>query len=119
MPVDRHSSIGFLLKEERKNKNLTQEQLAEMIGTTNTHISKWERGEVFPTDNYIAKLAKALSVPEITIRSQIQTDKRNYFDLRLNEEGVSYESRTVLQQLEAASVLINNAISTIKNKKNE
>lgn len=32
------------LQELRKNKNLTQEQLAEMLFVSRTAISKWESG---------------------------------------------------------------------------
>ena len=40
--------IGKFIAECRKNKNLTQEQLAEMLNTTNKSISKWENGNCLP-----------------------------------------------------------------------
>ena len=36
--------IGAFLKQCRKEKNLTQEQLAETIGVSRQAISKWESG---------------------------------------------------------------------------
>ena len=33
--------IGQFIAECRKDKNLTQEQLADMLNTTNKSISKW------------------------------------------------------------------------------
>ena len=36
--------IGAFLKQCRKEKNLTQEQLAEVFGVSARTVSKWERG---------------------------------------------------------------------------
>lgn len=36
--------IGSFLKELRKEKNLTQEQLAEYLNTSRRTISRWETG---------------------------------------------------------------------------
>ncbi len=40
--------IGRFLKELRKEKGITQEQLAEMIGVTNRSVSRWETGTNLP-----------------------------------------------------------------------
>ena len=37
-------AIGRFITQKRKEKNLTQEQLAEKIGVSNKTISKWECG---------------------------------------------------------------------------
>lgn len=37
--------IGKFLKELRKEKGITQEQLAEILGITNRTISHWETGD--------------------------------------------------------------------------
>lgn len=37
--------IGCLLRELRKEKGLTQEQLAEVFGVTNRSVSRWENGD--------------------------------------------------------------------------
>lgn len=36
--------VGRYIAERRKDKKLTQEKLGELIGVTDTTISKWERG---------------------------------------------------------------------------
>ena len=38
------TAIGNYIAHKRKEKNLTQEQLAEQIGVSNKTISKWENG---------------------------------------------------------------------------
>ena len=54
--------FGQRLQEIRKNKNLTQEKLAEKIGTEESHISSWERGVYFPKYKMLEKIAEALDV---------------------------------------------------------
>ena len=38
-------AIGELIKEERKQANMTQEQLAEKVGTKKSYISRLENGK--------------------------------------------------------------------------
>lgn len=40
--------IGEFLKELRKEKSMTLEQLAEVLGVTNRSISRWENGVNMP-----------------------------------------------------------------------
>lgn len=50
------------IKDIRKSHGLSQEQLAEMIGTTKGTISKLEKGDMPFTHNWMIRLARALSV---------------------------------------------------------
>ena len=43
-----YSFFGDKLKDYRKEKNLTQEELAEKIGVSGQAVSKWEKGECLP-----------------------------------------------------------------------
>ena len=40
--------IGTFLRELRKEKNLTQEQLAEILGVSGRTVSRWETGSNMP-----------------------------------------------------------------------
>lgn len=40
--------IGKFIQQLRKEKKLTQEQLAEKLGVTNKSISRWENGVYMP-----------------------------------------------------------------------
>ena len=51
---------GLRLAEIRRDRNLTQEQLAETIGVTATTLQHWERGRVKLTTDAIARCAAAL-----------------------------------------------------------
>ena len=50
------------LQELRKQKNLTQEELSEILFVSRTAISKWESGVGFPDINTLEPLADALGI---------------------------------------------------------
>ena len=50
------------LKELRKNKKLSQEQLAKRAGLTKTSINHWENGKCLPNANAIVALARYFGV---------------------------------------------------------
>lgn len=53
---------GDRIKEARKNKGLTQEQLATAIGVKRAVISKYETGLVTPSVEQIEKIARELNI---------------------------------------------------------
>ena len=56
------TAIGNYIAKKRREKNLTQEQLAEQLGVSNKTISKWENGKCMPDYSIIEQLCKELSV---------------------------------------------------------
>lgn len=54
--------IGQFIALKRKEKNLTQGQLAEMLNISNKTISKWETGKSMPDYSLINPLCEALDV---------------------------------------------------------
>lgn len=52
-------TIWFIMriKELREEKNLTQNEVAQAIHTSQKNISRWENGENEPTSNFIIRLA--------------------------------------------------------------
>lgn len=61
--------IGKFIAEVRKEKNLTQEELAEQLGITKNAISKWERGLSLMDISLLKPLSKILGVEVIEILS--------------------------------------------------
>lgn len=49
--------IGKFLKELRKEKNITQEQLAEIMGVSNRSVSRWETGTNLPDLDILIQIA--------------------------------------------------------------
>lgn len=50
-------TISDNLKELRKKKNNTQEDLAEFLTVSSAAVSKWERGECYPDIEFLPKIA--------------------------------------------------------------
>lgn len=55
-------SIGEMICSLRKEKGMTQNDLAEIMNVTDKAVSKWERNLSCPDINSIPKLAEALGV---------------------------------------------------------
>lgn len=54
--------IGNFIKQKRKEKELTQSELAEKLNVTDRAISKWENGICMPDSGIIAELCKILNI---------------------------------------------------------
>lgn len=54
--------IGKFIALRRKEKNLTQEQLAEKLGVSNKTISKWETGKCMPDYSIVRNLCEELGI---------------------------------------------------------
>ena len=59
--------IGGFLRELRKEKELTQEQLAEQFGVSSRSVSRWENGNTMPELGILVELAEfyAVDIKEI------------------------------------------------------
>ena len=53
---------GKFIALKRKQKNITQEQLAEKLGVSNKTISKWETGKCMPDYSIVKSLCEELDV---------------------------------------------------------
>lgn len=65
---------GSFLKELRKEKGLTQEQLAEILGVTNRSVSRWENGVNMPDFDLVIELANYF---EVSIEEFLNGERRN------------------------------------------
>ena len=55
-------TLGMMILSLRKEKGMTQLQLAEIMGVTDKAVSKWERDLSAPDVNSIPKLAETFGV---------------------------------------------------------
>ena len=53
---------GNFIAEKRKEKNMSQKELAEYLHITDKAISKWERGLSFPDITILIPLSEVLNV---------------------------------------------------------
>lgn len=54
--------IGKFISNKRKEKNITQSELAELLGITDRAISKWENGICMPDASNILELCNILNI---------------------------------------------------------
>ena len=66
--------IGCFLKELRKEKKLTQEQLAEKFGVSSRSVSRWENGNTMPELGILVELADFY---EIDIKEIIDGERKS------------------------------------------
>ena len=57
-----YKKTGNLIKKIRKERNMTQMELAESLGVTDRTISKWETGRGFPDVSLLKPLAETLGI---------------------------------------------------------
>lgn len=62
-----YEKIGSFIATKRKEKNLTQKQLASLIGVTDKAVSKWERGLGCPDVSILEILANTLDTSILEI----------------------------------------------------
>ena len=53
--------LGKRIKELRKSRNITQDQLAEQVGICTPNVSYFETGKYTPSIETLSKIAKALN----------------------------------------------------------
>lgn len=70
--------IGKFIAERRKNKNLTQLQLAEKLNITDRAISKWETGKGMPDSSIMIELCNELDISVNELLSGELIDMNNY-----------------------------------------
>jgi len=80
--------IGKFLKELRKEKNITQEQLADKLNVSGRTVSRWETGNNMPDISILVEMAELfdVSIPEI-----INGERKN--------EKMDDEIKTVAQSM--------------------
>ncbi len=75
--------IGALLRELRKEKSLSQEQLAEQFGVSSRSVSRWENGNTMPDISLLIELADFY---DIEIRELLSGErKRETMDKNMKE----------------------------------
>lgn len=61
-PLMTSRSMGEIIGALRREKGLTQKELADILGITDKAVSKWERDVTFPDTATIPRLAEVLGI---------------------------------------------------------
>ena len=71
--------FGKFISELRKEKGLTQLQLAEKLNVTDKAVSRWETGKNFPDIEIFSDLAKILEVSVSELLEGKRIEKEELF----------------------------------------
>ena len=89
-------SMGQIIKRLRKERNLTQEELAEQLNISAQAISKWENGTSMPDISQVVPIANYFGVSTDTLFSREPKNDKNVKSLIQainNDEECSYTVR--------------------------
>ena len=87
-------AIGEVIKKHRKNKGMTQEEMAACLGITTPAVNKWERGNTLPDVTLLAPIARLLD---------ITTDELLSFKDELTDKEINQYISKVQKDLEDKS----------------
>ena len=94
---------GKFIALKRKQKNLTQEQLAEKLGVSNKTISKWETGKCMPDYSIVKSLCEELGV---TMAELLDGEKAGDKSVRVYDDEQMLDLLRRIQELEKQKVML-------------
>lgn len=68
---------GSVIKRLREKQNMTQAELAEILGVSDKAVSKWETGRGFPDITLLEPIARALRISTVELLSGKDITNRN------------------------------------------
>lgn len=95
--------IGRFISRQRKEKNFTQSQLAEILGVSTNAVSKWERGICLMDMSLLKPLSDALEVTVNDILSGEIVDE-NMIKEKADENIVEISKYYHLQGIESGAL---------------
>lgn len=106
-------SIGSLISSRRKEKNMTQNDLALKLNVTDKAVSKWERDICFPDVALLPEIAEILDLNlEDLIRGRKRTSP-NLFDLVLTAVSFAMGMAVFILSVLERLGLTNDAIRSV------
>ncbi len=82
-------TIGDMIKKCRKNKGMTQEEMAARLGVTAPAVNKWEKGNTLPDVALLAPIARLLGITTdelLSFRDELTDDEINQYLLNLQKD---------------------------------
>lgn len=108
-------SIGETIASLRKQKGMTQNELAEKMNVTDKAVSKWERDLSCPDINTISKLADIL---DVSVEELLKAKKKDNSNTKMKDlinlilkavslaMGIAVVVLNILNQIDAKSSII-------------
>ena len=107
--------IGKFILELRREKNMTQQELADKIGVTDRAISKWENGRGMPDLSLMIPLCKELDITINELISGEKIEKKDY-QSKLEEnifKTIDYTNRRIINKDKIFKIVVGAIITII------
>ena len=95
--------FGEKLQELRKNKDMTQEELAEALYVSRTAISKWESGRGYPSIDSLKEISRFFSV---SIDELLSAEKMVSIAEKENRDNIRYICDMLLGIIDVLAVIM-------------
>ena len=93
--------IGAFIAQCRREKNLTQMQLAGLLGITSQAVSKWENGLSVPDSSMLVSLAEELDISVSTLLGEVvQEESLNEGNLKSISEKLEIINLQLIKRSE-------------------
>ena len=102
------NSFGEFLYTLRKEKGMTQAELAEELGVTNKAVSKWETGEAMPETALLLPISRifGVTIDELLdgkrICQPIEKERKESIKDNLFTRGDDEPEKTLLEKIQGA-----------------
>lgn len=108
-----NNDFGRALRRDRQLREMTQDQLGEMLGTTQQNVGSWERGRTSPRKELLDKLLEIFGpdsqIAKVAARGPIETDEMpartllgHHYPPGFNREGPATEDDAAREQARLA-----------------
>lgn len=107
--------IGKFILKLRREKNMTQQELADRIGVTDRAISKWENGRGLPDLSLMMPLCKELGITINELISGEQIEKEDY-QSKLEEnifKTIDYTNRKFANKNKIFKIVVGTIITIV------
>lgn len=82
-------TIGNVIKKYRKNKGMTQEEMASRLGVTAPAVNKWERGNTLPDVALLAPVARLLGITTdelLSFKDELTDEEMNQYLSKIQKD---------------------------------
>ncbi len=113
-----NETMGQIIKRLRKERNLTQDELAEQLNISAQAISKWENGTSMPDISQVVPLSNLFGVPTDVLFGVYGTEHKEEISARLKEIYEIYDGCKDGEEGQTALVILDkyrDAIRTYPN----
>ena len=107
--------IGKFILKLRREKNMTQQELADRIGITDRAISKWENGRGLPDLSLMMPLCKELGITINELISGEQIEKEDY-QSKLEEnifKTIDYTNKKIANKNKIFKIVVGTIITIV------